>query len=866
MTAFRTHAEEWFWSASRPVARRRIPQLVVASPSSSSRPPARRRVPLLVAASRCSSPRPVARRRVPLLVAASRRSAAASRGSAPAKPGALHPETDTRVSRFCAKILGQRSPGLTPASARRISQDAVPASYFDVDGTLVRTNLLHPTLFYLAQPTDPAPQPREARARRAAGAADGAGGDAGPAALQRAALLRVRGHVARPAPPPRRRGVRHRHQARPLPRREGPRRSAAATQGHDVVLVSGALDFLMERLAKHLGRDGRHRQPPRVQGRLRHRQAPAPRRRRPGEGAPRPRARARARPRPRRVLRLLRQLLRRADALGRRPPGRRQPRLPPRAARGRLRLAGPQSGAPVMMNRFLDVDPPAVVSAARPDRGARSSSPSTRKSAPRTIFSGDQLVDVDLPAGTRVIYPRPPLEALKDVDAAIRYAINHPYGTDPLHAKLRPGMKVVIAIDDISLPLPPMRRARRARARAHDRPRAARRPRRRRRRDHHRHLLHRRMTAAEVRHIVGDTHLRRLLARPPLQPRRRRPEGDEGGRHDRARRGGRAQPQGGRERSRHLREPEPRARWTAGTSRSPSASAATRACARTTTRTTMRECHSLHGPASERARDAASNRMGRARRTRRSTSSRSRRRSTTACSIARSSSSTRTRTTSATREKTALEGARASRSTKLPQAARQAIFQRVPVARTASPASSPARPRRCTSRRSQRCYEQYLVPGRGAGRHPRHGHPVHQPVQRELVPEPAPRAGDGAGLPLQPLPGRAAREEGGHDDHHPPLHRPVRQGAPRAVRRVRPQPAPARRATRSSCTRSTRRSSRRTRRTSRCTGRATPTTRPTRSSCGTGARPGGSTSGGSSSSAPTTTTSRSSSAGRRRAR
>jgi lactate racemase len=81
-----------------------------------------------------------------------------------------------------------------------------------------------------------------------------------------------------------------------------------------------------------------------------------------------------------------------------------------------------------------------------------------RKSAPRAVFSGDSLVSVDLPAGTRVIYPRPPMEALKDVDAAIRYALNHPLGCDPLHAKLRPGMKVVIAVDDISLPLPPMKR------------------------------------------------------------------------------------------------------------------------------------------------------------------------------------------------------------------------------------------------------------------------------------------------------------------------------------------------------------------------------------------------------------------------
>jgi lactate racemase len=80
------------------------------------------------------------------------------------------------------------------------------------------------------------------------------------------------------------------------------------------------------------------------------------------------------------------------------------------------------------------------------------------RSAPRTLFYGDQLVDVDLPTGTRVIYPKPPLDPLKDVDAAIRYAINHPENSEPLYALLKPGMKVTIAIDDISLPLPPMKR------------------------------------------------------------------------------------------------------------------------------------------------------------------------------------------------------------------------------------------------------------------------------------------------------------------------------------------------------------------------------------------------------------------------
>ena len=78
------------------------------------------------------------------------------------------------------------------------------------------------------------------------------------------------------------------------------------------------------------------------------------------------------------------------------------------------------------------------------------------QSKPRVLFSGDQLVEVDLPIGTRVIYPKPPMEPLNDVKAAIRYAVNHPENSEPLFAKLKPGMKVTIAIDDLSMPLPPM--------------------------------------------------------------------------------------------------------------------------------------------------------------------------------------------------------------------------------------------------------------------------------------------------------------------------------------------------------------------------------------------------------------------------
>ena len=77
-------------------------------------------------------------------------------------------------------------------------------------------------------------------------------------------------------------------------------------------------------------------------------------------------------------------------------------------------------------------------------------------SAPRVLFSGEDLLLEDLPIGTRVIYPKPPIEGLANPGAAIRYALNHPLGTDPLYAQLQPGMSVTIAVDDISLPLPPM--------------------------------------------------------------------------------------------------------------------------------------------------------------------------------------------------------------------------------------------------------------------------------------------------------------------------------------------------------------------------------------------------------------------------
>jgi hypothetical protein len=79
-----------------------------------------------------------------------------------------------------------------------------------------------------------------------------------------------------------------------------------------------------------------------------------------------------------------------------------------------------------------------------------------RDSAPRIMPSGEDFILEDLPIGTRVLYPNPPIKGLPNREAAIRYALNHPLGCDPLFAQLEPGMRVTVAVDDISLPLPPM--------------------------------------------------------------------------------------------------------------------------------------------------------------------------------------------------------------------------------------------------------------------------------------------------------------------------------------------------------------------------------------------------------------------------
>jgi hypothetical protein len=128
-----------------------------------------------------------------------------------------------------------------------------------------------------------------------------------------------------------------------------------------------------------------------------------------------------------------------------------------------------------------------------------------RSTPPVLFWHGEGFRLERLPAGrSRVVYAPEPLEGLKDVDGTIRRALVEPIDSEPLPALLFPGMKLTIAFDDISLPLPPMRRPDirqrvieavldlAADAGVDDV-----------------HIiaalaLHRRMTEAELRHAVGD--------------------------------------------------------------------------------------------------------------------------------------------------------------------------------------------------------------------------------------------------------------------------------------------------------------------------------------------------------------------------
>jgi lactate racemase len=128
-----------------------------------------------------------------------------------------------------------------------------------------------------------------------------------------------------------------------------------------------------------------------------------------------------------------------------------------------------------------------------------------RSTPPTLLWHGEGFRLEHLPVGARVVYPPEALKPLQDPHGAIRQALLDPVGdSEPLPALLHPGMRLTIAFDDISLPLPPMRSPdirqqvietvldMAAAAGVDDVVLVA------------ALALHRRMTEEELRHIVGD--------------------------------------------------------------------------------------------------------------------------------------------------------------------------------------------------------------------------------------------------------------------------------------------------------------------------------------------------------------------------
>src|SRR5881409_3256940 len=78
------------------------------------------------------------------------------------------------------------------------------------------------------------------------------------------------------------------------------------------------------------------------------------------------------------------------------------------------------------------------------------------RTPPLLVHEGEGFRLQRFPMGTQVVYAPDALPAVEDVTGAIRRALLEPAGSEPLPELLRPGMRLTIAFDDISLPLPPM--------------------------------------------------------------------------------------------------------------------------------------------------------------------------------------------------------------------------------------------------------------------------------------------------------------------------------------------------------------------------------------------------------------------------
>src|SRR5919201_3891137 len=79
------------------------------------------------------------------------------------------------------------------------------------------------------------------------------------------------------------------------------------------------------------------------------------------------------------------------------------------------------------------------------------------RTPPLLVHEGEGFRLQSFPVGPRVVYPPDSLPAMRDVTGGIRQALLNPLGSEPLPELMRPGMTLTIAVDDISIPLPPMR-------------------------------------------------------------------------------------------------------------------------------------------------------------------------------------------------------------------------------------------------------------------------------------------------------------------------------------------------------------------------------------------------------------------------
>src|SRR5690242_388073 len=109
------------------------------------------------------------------------------------------------------------------------------------------------------------------------------------------------------------------------------------------------------------------------------------------------------------------------------------------------RTTGWSASNPLDRSSMKPIDPESLVKIVEPGDGKL------------FLANGERFVFAKVPVGTRVLYPRPPLPGFANLRAEVEKAIDNPIGMDPLRAHLKPGMKVTIAFDDISLSLPKMR-------------------------------------------------------------------------------------------------------------------------------------------------------------------------------------------------------------------------------------------------------------------------------------------------------------------------------------------------------------------------------------------------------------------------